>query len=588
MQARDRDLETWFNRIRSGQLRLPRFQRFEAWDYESVASIVDSILSGLPIGSTLILEIGDKEPFITRSIVGAPAPSERCTEHLLDGQQRLTALWRSLHDLYADVTFFVQLDEPQPSEEGQVPSRIVRVRRWLGKDGRRLPLWADNAAEVYARRLAPVSFLQPSDISAQRQEWCDNVAKGDLGVSRTIESGLRDLQERIKRFNLPMLILEAGTKPATALDVFVKMNTSAVPLDPFDIIVAQFEARSGKSLHKLVTDLNEKCPALRSYVSAEQISLQTAALRANKLPGHASFFQLELGSLDDDWTEITEGVKWAVQVLEEEGVLDEKRLPTITVMPVLAALHKYIPKKLDEHGNARAVIRSYIWRSFATSRYENSSSTRSLQDFRALRDHFEIGAAKEAVPVFIELDYPLPTVDELIDAGWPKRKETLARAILAVSLKAGASDIADGNSVSRERLSKREYHHLFPDALLRDDGQLAEKERSRAINCILITMSTNRNISAKEPIQYLSERIARSNLGESVIRDRLRSHVVPFEELHVGGYAKLASSEERQRKVKADYEAFLRARAHMIRAALDNLAAGRNWPNEAIATSTHG
>lgn len=582
MEARDRNIETWFNRIRSGQLRLPRFQRFEAWDYENVGSLIDSILRDLPIGSTLVLEIGEREPFVTRPLAGAPAPAERCTEHLLDGQQRLTALWRSLHDSYPDVTFFVQLKEPQPDEEGILPSRIVRVKRWLNKEGRRLPVWADNTVEVYSRGLAPVSLLQPSDISARRQAWCDEAVRNDLQASRALENSLRDLQDKMKRFNLPMLVLDAGTKAATALDVFVKMNTSAVPLNAFDVIVAQFEARSGKSMHDLMIDLRENCPALESYASPEQIALQTAALRADKSPGQASFFQLDLSSIDAAWDEISEGIKWAVQVLEEEGIYDEQRLPTVTVIPVLAALHKDLPKALDEHGNARAVVRSYVWRSFITSRYENASSTRSLQDYRAIRDLLMKKGPRSAAPVFSDADFPLPSIEELMEAGWPKRKETLARAILGLSIKAGAFDIADGNQATRERLKNREYHHLFPDSLLRDDGHLQEKERSRALNCVLITMNTNRNISAKEPLKYLAERVDRAELGEAIVRDRLRSHIVPFDELNVGGYAAMPSADEREKKIRADYDAFLRKRAGMVRKALEALSQGRNWPNEAI------
>ncbi|WP_342235713.1 GmrSD restriction endonuclease domain-containing protein [Inquilinus sp. OTU3971] len=582
MQARDRTIETWFNRIRTGQLRLPRFQRLEAWEYENVAALIDSILRELPVGSTLVLEIGEKEPFVTRPLAGAPDPVERCTEHLLDGQQRLTALWRSLHDLYPDVTFFVQLKEPQPDEDGVTPSRIVRVKRWLNKDQRRFPVWADDTVEVYSRGMAPVSLLQPSDISAVRQQWCDQAVNGDLQASRNLEGALRDLQDKMKRFNLPMLVLDVGTKPPTALDVFVKMNTSAVPLNAFDVIVAQFEARTGKSMHALMIDLREKCPALESYVSPEQIALQTAALRADRVPAQASFFQLDLTDIDSTWDEIADGIKWAVQVLEEECVFDDQRLPTVTIMPVLAALYKYLPRELDEYGNARAAIRSYVWRSFITARYENASSTRSLQDYRALRDFFLGCGLRNAVPVFNETDYPLPTIDELIQAGWPKRKETLARAILAASIKAGAFDIADGNQATRQRLANREYHHLFPDSLLRDDGQLPGWERSRALNCILITMNTNRNISAKEPLKYLSERVDRADLGEAVVRDRLRSHMVPFDELKVGGYAQIEAAAERESKIRSDYQAFLRKRAEAIRNAFKALGEGRNWPSESV------
>ncbi len=580
VEARDRSIETWFQRIRSGQLRLPRFQRFEAWDYENVSGILDSILRGLPIGSTLVLEVGEREPFVTRALAGAPAPVERCTEHLLDGQQRLTALWRSLHDSYDDVSFFVQLEEPELDDDGSTPSRITRVKRWRHKDGRRYPIWTSDPVEVLSRGLAPVWLLQPADVSAKRQEWCDAAVNKDLNESRRLENALRDLQEKLKRFNLPMLLLDVQTRPATALDVFVKMNTSAVPLNAFDIIVAQFEARTGKSMHDLMLDLREKCPAVESYVSPEQLVLQTAALRADRTPAQASFFQLDLMDVDTAWNEISEGVQWAIQVLEEECIFDDQRLPTVTVVPVLAALHKHLPKKLDDHGNARATVRAYLWRSFMTSRYENASSTRSLQDYRGLRDYFLGTADRDAVPVFNEADYPLPQEEELMQAGWPKRKDTLARAILAASLKAGAFDIADGNQATRQRLAHREYHHVFPDALLTDDGNLSDRESSKALNCILITMSTNRNISAKDPLKYLSERIDRAELGEAVVRDRLRSHAVPFDQLKVGGYASIDRPDERRAKIRSDYGSYLQARAQLVSKAFTALSQGRNWPNE--------
>src|SRR3954452_16073450 len=100
---------------------------------------------------------------MTRPLAGAPPPKEHCTEHLLDGQQRLTALWKSLQDHYADQVFFVRLKPPAVDEDGIVPSRVVRQNRWVHKDGRRFPLWADSPDEVFARGLVPASLLQPDD-----------------------------------------------------------------------------------------------------------------------------------------------------------------------------------------------------------------------------------------------------------------------------------------------------------------------------------------------------------------------------------------------------------------------------------------
>ncbi len=92
MQARDRALDGWFSRISSGQIRLPRFQRFEAWGPSEVTDLLQTVIEELPAGAALILQVGDSSPFKHRPLVTAPDGPERLTELLLDGQQRLTAL----------------------------------------------------------------------------------------------------------------------------------------------------------------------------------------------------------------------------------------------------------------------------------------------------------------------------------------------------------------------------------------------------------------------------------------------------------------------------------------------------------------
>jgi hypothetical protein len=138
MEARNRRLPEWFNRLRTGQVRLPRFQRFEAWGYDKVGGLIETVLRGLPSGATLILEVGDKEPFASRPVAGAPSPTERATEHLLDGQQRLTALWRSFHDKYEDRTYFVTFEEDEDHPGQQVP-KVYGQPRW-DRGGKRYPI----------------------------------------------------------------------------------------------------------------------------------------------------------------------------------------------------------------------------------------------------------------------------------------------------------------------------------------------------------------------------------------------------------------------------------------------------------------
>jgi uncharacterized protein with ParB-like and HNH nuclease domain len=55
MHAFDRFLPEWFNRIRSRQITLPRFQRPVAWDNKKVSDLLMTVLRGLPSGAALIL-----------------------------------------------------------------------------------------------------------------------------------------------------------------------------------------------------------------------------------------------------------------------------------------------------------------------------------------------------------------------------------------------------------------------------------------------------------------------------------------------------------------------------------------------------
>ena len=153
INAQNRLLPDWFSRVRTRQTVLPRFQRFEAWGHANVTQMFNTILRRLPLGAVLILEIGNEEPFISRPIVGAPNEGERITEHLLDGQQRLTALWRGLHNNYEDRTYFLYLTE---DEESGMPYYVDSIGRWKkAGDKEYRPFWANDPQQCVHRETRP-------------------------------------------------------------------------------------------------------------------------------------------------------------------------------------------------------------------------------------------------------------------------------------------------------------------------------------------------------------------------------------------------------------------------------------------------
>ena len=116
-KAQDRTLNVWFQKLQNGEIKLPRFQRYQAWDKRRITSLLETITYNLPLGITLLLEV-DEEKFISRYLETAPKTGVKVNEHLLDGQQRLTSLWRSMHNNYENETFFIYIPEFDNEDDG--------------------------------------------------------------------------------------------------------------------------------------------------------------------------------------------------------------------------------------------------------------------------------------------------------------------------------------------------------------------------------------------------------------------------------------------------------------------------------------
>jgi len=502
------------------------------------------------VGSALVLGVGDKMPFVSRPLPTAPESGEKVTELLLDGQQRLTALWRALHGNYEDKSYFVRCDSGEPEE-------VEAVTRWE-RNGKTYPMWADEAEECWRRGLVPFCLLDPDD-ETRYQEWADVAGRGDDALARKIERTISRLRSTVSSYNLPFLYLETGTPPDVAIEVFIKLNTTVVPLTAFDIVVAQTEAATGEPLHDMVDSLKASAPGVDRYGDPEDLVLSVAALLQDKTPSQRGYLSLDMDRFVEDWPRIVEGANKLVEFLEQERVLDRDRLPTESVLPPLAALWAEAPILPDDLGNLRVLLRKYMWSSFFSERYDRAVSTGVQQDYRALRQVIQGAADESKVPCLDREQYPLPTEEVLVRARWPRYKDRLARAILALSLRCGAEDLAEGVSATPANIGQREYHHVFPVAYMAELGS-DEEAVQRALNCILITWKLNRKIGAKEPLQYLVERADASSLGEAEIRRRLKSHLVEYDWLAAG-----------------DYEAYLRGRAELVYQGMTAVCSGQNW-----------
>lgn len=551
MEARNRKIEEWFQWISDGAVVLPRFQRYEAWGWWQVEGLLESVLRrpSLPVGALLMLEVGDEPPFVARPIVGAPGGG-KASYHLLDGQQRMTALWRSLSEDYESFSFFVDLgDLEQPD--------VVTYRRYE-KSGTQYPVWCDVVTEVASRNLLPVTLLRPGQEAAdQAKLWIKEAAQGDVDQVMAMNEAITELRSRVSNYSLPFLSLPASTSRETALDVFIRMNTQGTALTAFDIVVAQVEADTGTSLHERVEGLKSLVPTLTRYGDPHEIAMAVGAVLNGRPPNRATFLRPKFGTeLVDAWERIELGLKRAVAFLADENIVNQSILPSDPLVTLMGAFWAYAPEGKDAEGAARRLARQALWRGAFSERYQKTSATRTAQDYRELIAYRDKGGP---LPLLLNNEEnPLPEAAALRTGGWPKTKDRLGRAILAASLRTGGYDFADEQRFSSANQEGREYHHLYPKA------RLEEEERPRrqifcALNCALVSWRTNRAIGAKPPSKYIAERANEVGLPKEEVDRRLRSHCIPPEALR-----------------SDDFDIFLNTRAALVHQVMVQLCNGHD------------
>jgi hypothetical protein len=610
VEARDRKIENWYNKIRYGEIKLPRFQRHEAWDNGRIRSLLRTIIHDLPLGITLILEV-DKEQFISRYLVTAEfknPPFPKVNEQLLDGQQRLTAIWRALHNNYPWDKYFLYIkkfdsvwpEDYQKEETEEYGTSVVHQSRWMQKkNGNKMPLWSDDPLETFKRGCIPLELLRPEDIGNEISEWIDSALSNKRPLSGTdnfeklfeeytnekqrLKELITKYRETIKHYNLPFLALPSHTSKDTALSVFINMNTNSKPLSQYDIIVAEIEGLKDTSLHDLQEELNTNYPAISRYFDLSYLILYTSALMQEKIPNQRGIWEMDKNKVVEDWDKMVEGLAKMAEFMQLNKIYDQDRLPTNAVLSVIAALYTQVEFVGDKAGLFQVTLKKYLWSSFFTDRYENSAASRAYADYVGLLGYLHERPKPNSDQIYKLTDapilnrnlFPIATKEQLLHVSWPKRVSIRGRGILAVANFFNAYDFADGSVISPQNVVKREYHHIFPDALIQEANDFLEEEINStvALNCALITGNTNRVIGRKEPLTYLKERY--NWASEVIIEQRLHSHLIPIEELKAGTYEGL-DEKTKADKIAADYTLFLEKRAEYIERAVSKLVEGED------------
>jgi hypothetical protein len=355
IEAKTLKVEDLLRLLRQGMLRLPKFQRGLRWRREDNRKLFDSILRGYPMGSLLVWKQQRPAERVAFGPYEVDAPGRPDAWHVVDGQQRLSALAGALlaspeqrrpnHDFVVSLASDVEVAAAAPTraEGAWVPLDV------LGEPGTLL-------------------------------KWLHAHPAADVAVAT-------HLSKRLREYPVPVILIEADDERQVK-EVFERLNRHGKRLEAKDIFRAGASGtRVGDALDRAVSSGREF-----GFGGLDESNLIRAL---NALHGADPIEKLK--AFDDGAAEqLVRGTREAVVLLRAVGVPHVSLLPYSLPLGVLAAF-------FARHGTARPrnryLLGLWFWRSTLTFAMHGDFST-----IRSLYRRAVEGSEDEAVQALLHAE----------------------------------------------------------------------------------------------------------------------------------------------------------------------------------------
>lgn len=557
-----RPIREWMEFIENGNVSLPDFQRSVVWKDANTSSFLQAILTNNPVGTLLILQAHPSDrQFGCRRIKGASGDPDSAKYLVIDGQQRLTALWGALTNK-SGKRFFIKVKNIQAKE-----LEIEKINPY-GRGTRAASRLAGaiGAKKAFEKNLIPVDILYGTDPNPdgdgglpKHETWCENVFPNDTAKARALRLKIdKHLKLPLERYELWHCDLPEETSADSAITIFVKTNESSVKITAFDFAVAYAKQKHDVNFRGEVTRFYEASESthIKYYFNSNKERwipeigewlIKIACLKS-KLKLSKKNYENALDDLYERSAEerkrtveqIESNLKDALSFAEENGAPTASTLPSVVPIHVIAALQDELNKlKTDRKQRGRKLLSCYLWRSFFSNRYERQANDRLFEDFKGLqKDLVSLEKGDEpsmASPIFSSSDVQICDKEHLIkDVPWLTEKSSLSRAIVSLVLAQDSKPrdwstdepLTPGRIRKLEEEGKMHRHHVFPKDFL-EKSEVSEIDHG--LNGVVLKAETNIAMSKKDPHVYLKERLDKGRMGESKLKETVEGHLVPYD-----------------------------------------------------------
>ena len=540
--------------IGNGNIQLPIFQRSWVWDDYHIRSLIASVSQSFPIGAILTLEAGSTEVrFKTRLFNGVDPKHEQNEPEtlILDGQQRLTALYQSLMSGKAVSTQNSQGKESfryyYLDMEACLKNEIERERAILSC-GENFQLHTDSEKIIalsppgtlfstvddeYANNVFPVSkIFDCDDWQIGYQEYWDF----DRDKSIFFNSFRREVIAKFSECRVPVIQIPRKTPKEAICLIFDKVNTRGLTLTVFDLLTATFASDDfdlREDWDKRYEQLKEKHSVLEELENTNFLrALTLLATNANpELPISCTRREILRLTLEDykNWSDQVEaGFVAAARFLHRQKIFKARDLPYQTQLVPLAAILANLGD-ISEIKEARQKIARWYWCGVLGEMYGAATDTRFANDLSEVTAWVK-GTADEPRTVR-ESSFRENRLTELRTRNSAAYKGVHA---LVMHEREGmkCSDFRTEIPIDEKIYfdDNIDIHHIFPKVWCDRQG-IESNEYNSIINKTALSASTNRKIGGCAPSEYLLRIQEDVGIDNTAMDKILASHLISADAL---------------------------------------------------------
>ena len=543
--SRDIPLQDLLKDIESGKIQLPDFQRDWVWGDNHIRSLIASVSRKFPIGSVLTLKTEDTDlNFKTRLIEGVnTADVHREPDILiLDGQQRLTALFQALmlenvvtqgrqvRQYYFDMKACTENEADR--EDAVISCREDRHLKVSTSNGKTKTIDISLTKDEYKNHMFPVhKIFDSADWRQGYMEYWNH----DPDKTRFLFAFENQIIGCFNRYDVPVIELGGASKESICL-VFEKVNTGGVTLTVFELLTASLAAEN----FQLRDDWKRRSKRLKEYKVLEKLDsinfLKVLTLVNTKNQNAAvsckrkEILELNRESYEDYVDQIQSGFVKAARFLHRQKIFNAQDIPYSAQLVPLAAVLTDLGN-LSETEEVQQKIARWYWCGVLGEMYAGAIDTQAARDFSEVTTWVREGG--EEPTTIEEANFQEKRLPQL-----RTRNSALYKGIHALMMHdSGASDFRTGISIDEKVFfnDRIDIHHIFPRAWCEEKG-IARNDYNSIINKTAIAARTNQSIGRRAPSEYLQRIQEENGMDDTEMDKRLAAHLISADALRANDF----------------------------------------------------